>query len=147
MTRILDVDLIEEHFDLFVRALCHQAKWNIFEPDDLLVDDYPQHWRRSSKIYRKSKECLEIHKDGRHPFEGCCVPRDPFNIPGLRDLLRHPQRIQQEAEESKNQIEFAHTSSSSSTSSITFPTDVILAIMDFLPGRRDIELLLWAFPQ
>lgn len=146
MTGILDVDLIKEHFDSFLRALCHQARRNVFEPDDLLVDDYPEHWRKPYKKYTKSKEYLELHKDG-NPFERCCVSRDPLNIPELRDLLQNPQIIQQEAQKSNSQITFRHISSSSNTSNITAPTDIIFMIMDLLPGRRDLDFLLLAFPK
>lgn len=53
LTQILGVVLIKQHLDLFVRALCHQARRNIFEPDDLLMDDYPAHWGKAAKFYHK----------------------------------------------------------------------------------------------
>lgn len=146
MTRVLDVDLIEEHLDLFVRALCHQAKRNEFEPDDLLADYYPEHWGQLDRFYHRSKEYLKIHKNGQHPSKGCCVPRDPLNIPELRGLLRQSEKIRRETRNSKTPI-FPYTPSRSSTSNITVPMDVVLMIMDLLPGRRNIKLLLWVFPQ
>ncbi|ODM21475.1 hypothetical protein SI65_02319 [Aspergillus cristatus] len=146
MTRVLDVDLIEEHLDLFVRALCHQAKRNEFEPDDSLADDYPELWGQLDKFYHRSKEYLRIHKNGQHPYRGCCEPPDPLNIPELRDLLRHPEKIRRETRNSKTQI-IPYTHSRSRTSNIAVPMDVVLMIIDLLPGRRNIKLLLLVFPQ
>ncbi|EYE91810.1 uncharacterized protein EURHEDRAFT_416082 [Aspergillus ruber CBS 135680] len=80
MTWVLDVDLIEEHLDLFARALCHQEKRNKFEPNNLLADDYPEHWVQLDRFYHRSKEYFKTHENGQHPSEGCCLPRDPLNI-------------------------------------------------------------------
>lgn len=116
----------------------------MFEPDDLLMDDYPAHWGKATRFYHRTQEYRDIHKDGKHPFDGCCVPRDPLSIPGLHEILQDPERIR-ETQATKTQMP-VHISIPN-TPSTTVPPDIVLIIMDFLPGRRDIELLLWAFPQ
>lgn len=90
------------------------------------------------------KEYRDIHKDGKHLFDGCCVPRDPLNIPELREILQDPERIR-ETQATKTRLP-VHVSIPN-TLSAAVPPDIVLMTMDFLPGRRDIELLLWAFPQ
>lgn len=131
LTQILDVGLIKQHLGLFVGTLCHQARRNKFEPDDLLMNYYPAHWDKANKFYHKTQEYKDIHKDEKYPFDGCCVPRDPLNIPELREILQDPGRIR-ETLATKAQM-LVHVSIPN-TPSAGIPPDIVLIIMDLLPG-------------
>ena len=127
----MDVGLINQHLGLFVRTLCHQTRGNMFEPDDLLMDDYPAHWGKANKFHHTTQEYIDIHKEGKHPFDGCCVARDPLNIPELCEILSDPGRIR-ETLATKAQM-LVHVSIPN-TPSAGIPPDIVLMIMGLLSG-------------
>lgn len=164
MTRILDVCLIEKHLDLFLTILTEKVDHGESEVECLVPEiDY---WNRPKKQYEDlswddPKEYLKIYEPKARPRDGYYKPRDPCNIPELRDLLNNPGKIQRQAQRKKKPTTprkllerkpRTHTMPLRSLfyldrRSIRIPIDIILIIMDFLPEFRDIRFLLWVFPQ
>lgn len=164
MTRILDVCLIEKHLDLFLTILTDKVDHGKSGVECLVLEiDY---WNRLKKEYEDlswddPKEYLKIYEPKARPRDGYYKPRDPCNIPELRDLLNDPGKIQRQAQtKEKPTAPRKHLERKPRTHkmplrplsyfdrrSIRVPTDIILIIMDLLPEFRDIRFLLWVFPQ
>ncbi|KAH8695241.1 hypothetical protein BGW36DRAFT_429122 [Talaromyces proteolyticus] len=142
MTRVLDVELIKEHLDLFVKALREFFYL-------LQATSHPnlEHLAWLYQAFKNPDEILALS--------------DPWRIPEVRDMLLEAEKSfgrEKIREISGEKIE-AHSIpgrelsirppkiNNSQTVRIMLPPELVTMIMDFLPTCGEIRLLILAFPQ
>lgn len=100
LTRTLDVNLIKENLDLFVKVFCEKAAQNRRMTEFLF--DEQDYWREPDSKYfdlswkepkRYAKVCEHKLSRLKGCFDGHCAPRDPFNVPELRDVTNSQKMI------------------------------------------------------
>ncbi|ODM21429.1 hypothetical protein SI65_02273 [Aspergillus cristatus] len=153
ITRIIDVDLIMENLELFVKAFYRQSRENGL---GLVWGDPEEYSLICEKRMSRIEGCLKLSYS----------PRDPFNVPEVRQLFSHPEKIQRpktkkqkelrrertEQEPSLNAVgEVARKSrlprSHPSLSSCKVPAEITLMIMNYLYEYLNILDMIRVFPQ
>lgn len=165
-TRIVDVDLIMENLDLFSRSLLLSADNHI----RAVTIDEQRYWREPAKEYKDlvwtdPAEYAKVCDKRMRRIDGCLelssAPRDPFNIPELRDLLNQPEKLRRPKTKKQREREMEQMESSvgrialkpyvprsyQSQSNCKVPTEIILMILEYLDEYPDIFGLIRVFPQ
>lgn len=172
MTRIVDVELINMHLDLFVKALCYRRRQKAEDENPLIceetvwmkwknryADSYMMSPRRYTSAYENQMECSD----------NAYAARDPLNVSKLQKLLKHPERIRRHGLQRKTKMEARKKKKEKKKEKkqktlksrtpaprrmkpfdirdILIPPEIVMIIMDMLYGPKDIVLLLWVFPQ
>lgn len=119
--------------------------------EDLVWTDPAEYAKVCDKRMRRIDGCLELSS----------APRDPFNIPELRDLLNQPEKLQRPKTKRQKEREMEQIESAvgrmalkpyiprryQSQSNYKVPTEIILMIMEYLDEYPDIFGLIRVFPQ
>lgn len=165
-TRIVDVDLIMENLDLFSMSLLLYADNHI----RAVTIDEQRYWRDPAKQYEDSvwtdpAEYAKVCDKRMRRIDGCLelssAPRDPFNIPELRDLLNQREKLRRPKTKKEKEREIEQMESAvgrmalkpylprryQSQSNCKVPTEIILMIMGYLDEYPDIFGLIRVFPQ
>ena len=165
-TRIVDVELIMENLGLFSRCLLLYADDHI----RAVTIDEQRYWRQPAKQYEDlvwtdPAEYAKVCDKRMRRIDGCLelssAPRDPFNIPELRDLLNQPEKLQRPKTKRQKEREMEQMESAvgrmalkpyiprryQSQSNCKVPTEIILMIMEYLDEYPDIFGLIRVFPQ
>jgi hypothetical protein len=193
MTRILDVNLIKAHLNLFVKAICQMNKkpkiydlaWKTCKETEWcnLKEYYGEKFTQNPGEYlarlERRMECSEK----------IYALRDPLKVIEVRNLIQEAETLRREQEKrtakerpsslnsedvttpcpyasfgphptSREKITskikpktanprhmmILRSSSTLQADKIILPAEIILLIMDRLPGCNEIRFLLWAFP-
>lgn len=162
-TRIVDFNLIMQNVDLFSKSLLLHADDHI----RAVTIDEQRYWREPAKQYEDlvwtdPGEYAKVCEKRMHGcFELASAPRDPFNIPELRDLLNQPEKLHRPKTKKQKEREMERTESAvgrmalkpylprryQSQSNCKVPTEIILIIMEYLDEYPDIFGLIRVFPQ
>lgn len=153
---------MKKNFELFIRAQKKHSRENGLVKGFLI--DEKRYWRAPDEEHKNlswtdPKEYARICEKKMSRIEGCldlpCAPRDPFNIPELRDLLNHPEKLQRPKTKKEVQrrlepelakIATQEPRSYSSPTNFRVPVDIIFMIMDYLHEDNDNYALICLFP-